>query len=36
MEIDVDALQMLPEAEPESGLYPCAGPTCDWTCWWTD
>ncbi|MEO3930832.1 ALQxL family class IV lanthipeptide [Micromonosporaceae bacterium B7E4] len=27
MELDVNALQVLPEAEPEVGLWPCA-PTC--------
>ncbi|MDT5030919.1 MAG: hypothetical protein QOC94_1090 [Actinoplanes sp.] len=32
MEIDVNALQELQEAEPEAGLYPCTGITCDWTC----
>jgi hypothetical protein len=35
MEIDVKALQILPEAEKEVGLFPCTN-TCDWTCWWTD
>jgi len=34
MELDVNALQVLREAEPEVGLHPCAD-TCDegsWTC----
>jgi hypothetical protein len=30
MEIDVSALQVLQDAEPGTGLYPCAE-----TCWWT-
>ncbi|MEU4383363.1 ALQxL family class IV lanthipeptide [Micromonospora echinofusca] len=34
MELDLDALQLLPEQEP-SGLQPCSR-TCAFTCWWTD
>jgi hypothetical protein len=36
MEIDVDALQVLQEAEPATGLFPCGGETCTWTCFITD
>jgi hypothetical protein len=31
MEFDVSALQVLDEADPEIGLFPCAG-TCTCTC----
>jgi hypothetical protein len=34
MELDVNALQTLPEAEAEAGLWPCPF-TCPWTCPWT-
>jgi hypothetical protein len=30
LELDINALQMLDEIEPEVGLYPCTW----WTCWY--
>ncbi len=33
MEIDVDALQVLPEEDPEVGLWPCTK-TCTISCYW--
>jgi hypothetical protein len=34
MEIDIDALQLLPETEAETGLFPCTV-TCAVTCHFT-
>lgn len=31
MELDIEALQLLEEAEPDTGLFPCAS-TCAVTC----
>ncbi|MBS2965402.1 ALQxL family class IV lanthipeptide [Actinocrinis puniceicyclus] len=34
MELDIDALQMLPAEESDAQLVACTS-TCSWTCSWT-
>jgi hypothetical protein len=33
METDVSVLQMLPESEPDVGLFPPTSACCDWGSW---